>query len=110
MLLNCGDFIGERGRPLGLTPVGLAGARDTLRLRRDSPVQNDIDDTTSPLEQFSPIRCQNSTEPIFLVADTLIAPEPRGLRRFLVGFKDGETTVASSHYHVSKMLNSTLAM
>lgn len=76
----------ERGKALGLAPIGL-GARDTLRLEaRLSLYGNDIDETTNPLEAGLAWTVKLDKAD-FVGKAALVAIKAAGLARKLVGFE-----------------------
>ncbi len=93
------DAIMEKGKPLGLKPVGL-GARDTLRLEAKLPLYgNDIDDTTTPLEcDFKWIVKFKKGD--FLGRDVIVRQNEQGLTRKWVGFELRDKGIARPHYPV----------
>ncbi len=89
----------ERGRPLGLLPVGL-GARDTLRLEAGLPLYgNDIDETTTPLEAGL-TRWVKLDKGAFAGRDALLRQRDAGLTRRLVGLEMLDRAIPRSHYPV----------
>ena len=75
----------EKGKTLGVAPIGL-GARDTLRLEMRMPLYgNDIDHTTTPLEAGL-ARFVKFDKGDFIGRDALVAQREQGIRRKLVGF------------------------
>ena len=77
------DFLLERGKGIGLKPIGL-GARDTLRLEaRFSLYGNDIDETTDPIEAGLGWTCKLDKD--FIGREAIAAKKAAGPARKLAG-------------------------
>lgn len=77
----------EKGKPLGVVPVGL-GARDTLRLEmKYSLYGHEITDETNPLEAGLGWVVKLDKPSDFIGRDALLKVKNEGLKRKLVGFK-----------------------
>ena len=93
------DVILERGKNLGVVPIGL-GARDTLRLEsRLMLYGNDIDETTTVLEAGLGwlVKFKKGE---FLGRDALLKQKEEGIKRRLAGFEVIERGIARPHYPV----------
>jgi aminomethyltransferase len=93
------EAILEKGKDLGLLPVGL-GARDTLRLEAKLMLYgNDIDETTTVLEADLGwlIKFKKGD---FLGRDALFRQKKEGIKRKIVGFELSEKGIARPHYLV----------
>jgi aminomethyltransferase len=89
----------EKGKPLGLLPVGL-GARDTLRLESKLMLYgNDISDTTTVLEADLKwiVKLPKGD---FLGRPVIERQLAEGLTRRLAGFEMAEPGIARPHYPV----------
>ena len=87
------------GKPLGVTPAGLA-ARNTLRLEMCYALYgNDIDNTTSPLEAGLGWIVKLD-KPDFIGQNSLKKQKVKGLKRKLVGFEMIDRGIARDHYPV----------
>src|SRR4029078_7682808 len=81
------DAIFEAGKNEGVKPIGL-GARDTLRLEMGYCLYgNDIDDTTSPLEDGLGWITKLNKPTKFTSKEILAKQKAEGIRRKLVGFE-----------------------
>ncbi|MGH2472570.1 MAG: glycine cleavage system aminomethyltransferase GcvT [Candidatus Limnocylindria bacterium] len=93
------DFLLERGKFIGLKPIGL-GARDTLRLEaRFSLYGNDIDETTDPIEAGLGWTCKLDKE--FIGRDAIAAKKAAGPTRKIAGLVV-EGGVARHGYEVTQ--------
>jgi aminomethyltransferase len=89
----------EKGKPIGLQPVGL-GARDTLRLEAKMALYgNDIDDTTTVLEAGLGWICKLEKGD-FIGRDVLLKQKEEGVTRKLVGFEMVDRGIARHGYPV----------
>jgi aminomethyltransferase len=93
------DAILERGKTIGVVPVGL-GARDTLRLEAKLMLYgNDIDETTTVLEAGLGwlVKYEKGE---FLGREALLAQKEDGIKRRLIGFELMERGIARPLYPV----------
>lgn len=93
------DAILDKGRPLGVQPIGL-GARDTLRLEAKLMLYgNDIDDTTTMIEADLTwvIKFKKGD---FLGRDVLLKQVEQGVSRRIAGFEVTGRGIARPHYPV----------
>ncbi|MGZ5498379.1 MAG: glycine cleavage T C-terminal barrel domain-containing protein, partial [Candidatus Aminicenantales bacterium] len=89
----------EKGKPLGLLPIGL-GARDTLRLESKLMLYgNDISDKTTILEADLKwiVKLEKGD---FLGKPVIVKQLAEGLKKKLVGFEMAEPGIARPHYPV----------
>ncbi|MGZ5423921.1 MAG: glycine cleavage T C-terminal barrel domain-containing protein, partial [Candidatus Aminicenantales bacterium] len=87
----------EKGKPLGLLPIGL-GARDTLRLESKLMLYgNDISDKTTILEADLKwiVKLEKGD---FLGKPVIVKQLAEGLKKKLVGFEMAEPGIARPHY------------
>ena len=93
------DAILEKGKAMGVKPIGL-GARDTLRLEAALMLYgNDIDETTTVLE--AGLRwLVKFKKGDFLGRDALLKQKEEGLSRQLVGFELKDRGIARPHHPV----------
>ena len=96
------DAILERGKTIGVVPVGL-GARDTLRLEAKLMLYgNDIDETTTVLEAGLGWLVKYKKGE-FIGREALLAQKEDGIKRRLVGFEMIERGIARPHLCVIEM-------
>ena len=88
----------EAGAPFGIQPIGL-GARDTLRLEMGFCLyENDIDDTTSPLEAGLGWITKFTKD--FVNSSNLAAQKEAGLKKKLVGFEMIDRGIPRHDYEI----------
>lgn len=92
----------EKGRDLGVKPVGL-GARDSLRLEMKYALYgNDIDETTNPLEAGLGWVVKLDKPSDFIGKAALTAIKAAGVTRRLVGFEVTGRGIARHGYPIAK--------
>ncbi len=92
------DELFEKGKDLGIKPVGL-GARDTLRLEKAYCLYgNDIDDNTSPIE--AGLGWITKFTKKFINSENLKKQKEEGVSKKLVGFKLKEKGIARHGYDI----------
>jgi aminomethyltransferase len=89
----------DRGRPLGILPVGL-GARDTLRLEMGYPLHgNDIGQDRTPLEASAAWAVSFDKE-VFVGRDALLRQKEQGVPSRLWGLRMKDRLIPRPHYPV----------
>ena len=101
-LVQLWDAVMEAGKPYGIQPIGL-GARDTLRLEMGFCLyENDINDTTSPLEAgLGWITKLDKGD--FINAEHFRKQKAEGLKRKLVGFMLEDRRVPRHDYIIQDL-------
>lgn len=104
--LDIWDRIFEAGKEFGIKPIGL-GARDTLRLEKGYCLyDNDIDDTTSPLE--AGLGWVTKFSKNFINSDNLLKQKDEGVKRKLVGFEMIDRGIPRHDYEIKDNQENTI--
>jgi len=95
------NAIFEKGKTVGIQPIGL-GARDTLRLEMGFALYgNDIDDTTSPIEAGLGWITKFASDKSFIDRDLLEKQKKEGVSRRLIGFQILEKGIPRHGYEIT---------